>query len=180
MRILKENSLYLIIDVQDRLLPHIYNNQELEKNLAILTNGMKILGIPLILTEQYPKGLGPTVSLLKSMVNPVEPIVKTAFSCCDEPAFMNSLVDHQKKNVIIAGIESHVCVLQTVLDLLEKGFRSVVVEDCISSRKLNDKKVAVRRMREAGAIITTYESILLELTRLSGTGQFKEISKLVK
>jgi nicotinamidase-related amidase len=180
MRILKENSLCLIIDVQDRLFPHMNNKEDLERNISILVKGMKILGIPLILTEQYPRGLGPTIASVAGLAESVLAIEKSSFSCCDEPVFMDAIIESKKNTFIIAGIEAHVCVMQTVLDLTGKGFNIVVVEDCISSRKLNDKISALRRMQHAGAIPVTYEALLFELTRISGTAQFKEISRLVK
>ena len=107
-------------------------------------------------------------------------IEKQAFSCCDEPRFFEDLAYHAPKYVIIAGIETHVCVLQTVIDLINSGYRPVLVEDCVGSRRLNDKAVAIGRMRSEGAIITTSESLLFELLRYSGTEVFKKISKLVK
>jgi len=107
-------------------------------------------------------------------------IEKTAFSCCDEPEFIRALAETHKQYILIAGIESHVCVLQTVIDMVERGYQPVLVEDCVSSRKANDKTISVRRMRKEGAIVTSYESILFELCRFSGTDEFKSISKLVK
>ena len=180
MRILKENSLALIIDVQERLYPHIFENDKLEKNLRILISGFNILEIPILVTEQYPKGLGPTIPSLHEMLKSSPVIEKMSFSCCDEPVFMKSLEDSGKKSVLVAGIESHVCVLQTVIDLLNKNFLPVIIEDCVSSRNLNDKRIAMKRMRQEGVIISTTESILFELLRISGTEQFKAISKLVK
>ena len=105
---------------------------------------------------------------------------KMAFSCCDDPLIQHSLKVLSKKFVVIAGIEAHVCVLQTVLDLLDQGFFPVVVTDCISSRKHGDKLFALKRMQQSGAILTTSESILFELTRYAGNEIFKSISKLVK
>jgi nicotinamidase-related amidase len=180
MRILTVRTVAVIIDVQERLYPHIHENEKLEKNLRTLISGLKILEIPLILTEQYPKGLGSTIPSLKEMLQSFPRIEKISFSCCDEPVFMKSLADSEKKNVLVAGIESHVCVLQTVIDLLNQNFLPVIIEDCVSSRNLNDKRVALKRMRGEGAIISTTESILFELLRVSGTEQFKAISKLVK
>ena len=180
MRIIRENTIAVIIDVQDRLFPHIYENIELERNLGKLVKGLKILDIPLIITEQYSKGLGFTIPSLKSELPEYQAIEKISFSCCDEQVFRKSLLDSGKTNVIIAGIESHICVMQTVNDLIEIGLLPVVIEDCVSSRNLNDKKISIKRMRQEGAIISTYESILFELCRLSGTDKFKEISKLVK
>jgi nicotinamidase-related amidase len=180
MRIIKEQACGLIIDVQERLFPHIHKHDIIAGNTTILIRGLKILELPLILTQQYTIGLGETISLIRDSLPELAPIEKNCFSCCDEPAFKNSLKQLDKKFVIIAGIEAHVCVLQTVLDLLTDNYITVVVENCISSRKNRDKKTAVERMRQEGAVITTYESILFELTRFAGTSQFKEISRLVK
>lgn len=102
------------------------------------------------------------------------------FSCWDEPRIAEAIAVAGKDNIIITGIESHVCVLQTVIDLKHNGYHPVVVEDCISSRRENDKRIALERMRYEGAIITSYESILFELLRYSGTEQFKAISRMVK
>lgn len=180
MRINKEQACGLIIDIQERLFPHIYKHDFIGDNTAKLIRGLKVLGLPVILTQQYTIGLGETVSVIRDSLPELAPIEKNCFSCCDEPMFKDSLKRVDKKFVIIAGIEAHVCVLQTVLDLLTDGYIPVVVENCISSRKNRDKKIAVDRMRQEGAIITTYESILFELTRFAGTHQFKEISRLVK
>jgi nicotinamidase-related amidase len=180
MRILKNDTVAVIIDVQERLLPHIFENEVIERNLGMLVSGLKVLKIPMIVTQQYTKGLGITVPSLGNLLDGQSVIEKMSFSCCDEQIFMNSLVDAGKKTVLIAGIESHVCVLQTVIDLIHLGFQPVVIEDCVSSRKINDKRIAMKRMRQEGAILSTCESILFELTRLSGTDQFKAISKIVK
>jgi len=180
MRILKERSLGLIIDIQEKLFPYIFENEELMKNTQILVQGLKVLGIPLILSEQYTKGLGYTVEPIKLAVGESTYIEKRAFSCCDDPSFDLQLSLLNKHYVIIAGIETHVCVLQTVVDLINLGYQPVVIEDCVSSRKLSDKLAAIARMRQEGAIISTYESILFELARSSDSEYFKAISKLVK
>jgi len=179
-RILRQDTLALLIDVQEKLFPHIHEHEILRQNILKLVSGLKILKIPLILTEQYPKGLGPTIPMLAEELNDQDPVQKIAFSCCDEPSFMKQLTGSWKKTVLIAGIESHVCVLQTVIDLISCGFQTVVVEDCVSSRKPDDKKTAIERMRQSGSVITTCESILFELTRYSGTEEFRAVSKLVK
>lgn len=152
----------------------------LEQNLITLTAGFKALEIPFLVTEQYPKGLGFTILPLRRVFGDDPPIEKMAFSCCDEPQFANTLSVTGKKHVILCGIETHVCVLQTALDLLQAGYQPVVLEDCVSSRKLSDKHIAIERMRQEGVIISSLESILFELTRFSGTETFKAISKLVK
>jgi isochorismate hydrolase len=180
MRILKNQSIGLIIDIQDRLFPHIKKNKRLERNVEVLIEGLKILDVPIMITEQYRKGLGPTIPSVAAAVNMEEMIEKIAFSCCDEPKFQEKLALTGKKFVIMAGIETHVCVLQTCLDLLDNGFQPVVIEDCVSSRNLNDKTIAIERMRQSGALISSYESILFELCRVSRTDEFKAISNLVK
>ena len=134
----------------------------------------------MILTKQYTKGLGETIEPIKKAADHQKHIEKTAFSCCDEPMFNEVLAVTARKYVIVAGIEAHVCVMQTVVDLIERGYVPVLAEDCVGSRKLNDKAIAIERMRQEGAVVTTYESILFELLQYSGTDTFKQISKLVK
>jgi len=180
MRISEDNAVALIIDVQERIFPAIAEYEKLEKKLSQLVQGMKILEIPLFVTEQYVKGLGPTIPSLAALFGDLERIEKSSFSCVDEPRFIMNLASSGKEYVIIAGIESHVCVLQTVIDLIGNGYHPVVAEDCVSSRNPNDKKVAIARMQHEGAIVTTCESILFELLRYSGTEKFKAISRLVK
>jgi nicotinamidase-related amidase len=180
MRILKEDSAGVVIDIQERLLPHIYEVEQIVSKSLKLIEGLQLLEVPLIVTQQYTKGLGPTVSPVRAKINDFNPIEKVSFSCCGEPVFMNELNNTGRKYVIICGIESHVCVLQTCLDLLANGKIPVIVEDCVSSRKTGDKKVAIERMRQEGAVITTLESILFELTGVAGTAVFKGISGLVK
>lgn len=180
MRISADDSVGLIIDIQERLYPFINENEQLTKNTVILIEGLKAIGVKILVTEQYTKGLGVTIEPLKNLLSEIGVVEKMAFSCCDEPVFYEKLALRSVRNVIIAGIESHVCVLQTAIDLLNNGYTPVIVEDCVGSRNPNDKKIAIERMRKEGAVITTYESILFELLRYSGTDAFKKISKLVK
>jgi len=180
MRIHKDKTIAVIIDFQERIYPAIHEHEMLTRNVPILIEGLKALGIPLIVTEQYVRGLGPTIPEFAEHLTGIERIEKSSFSCCDEPKFMMELASSGRDHVIIAGIESHVCVLQTVIDLVHAGLHPVVVEDCISSRKPNDKRIALERMRREGAYITTYEAILFELLRFSGGETFKAISRLVK
>jgi nicotinamidase-related amidase len=180
MRVLKDRSCLLIIDFQEKIFPFIHENEKLLKNVLILINGLKTLEVPLIVTEQYTKGLGPTIGPVAEALGNIHRVEKSSFSCCGEPRFNMELATSGKENVIIAGIESHVCVLQTVIDLEHQGYKPIVVEDCISSRNPNDKIIAIQRMRQEGAIVTTFESILFELLRNSGSEAFKAISKLVK
>ncbi|MFO7655582.1 MAG: hydrolase [Bacteroidales bacterium] len=180
MKIFTENSTGLIVDYQEKLVKHMFESDVTVRNTGLLIQGLIVMEIPLIVTQQYTKGLGETVSELAQYLGGIQKTEKLSFSCYGEPAFVQQLVSTGRKTVIIAGIEAHVCVLQTVLDLLESGFQPVVVEDCITSRKLNDKEVAMKRMRDEGAIITTFESLLFELCKVAGNEKFKAISKLVK
>ena len=180
MRIKRENSAGLVIDIQGKLFPHMDHKEALLKKCTTLIEGLKVLDVPLVITEQYPKGLGSTIEEIGTLVDQDQAIEKIAFSCCDEPAVMQNVTMRSRKTIIICGIEAHVCVLQTVIDLHKSGYTAIVVEDCISSRSANDKGVAVERMRAEGAVITTCESILFELARVAGTDEFKSISRLVK
>lgn len=180
MRIIAEESLALVIDIQDRLLPHMHDHEQLISNTRILLKGLHALEIPFLVTEQYRKGLGQTNTQVSEIIQTFNPMEKMTFSCCDHKEINHEIQNSGRKNIIICGIEAHVCVLQTVIDLAHQGYQPVVVEDCVSSRKTNDKEIAIHRMRHEGAIVSTYESILFELTRVSGTETFKDISRLVK
>lgn len=180
MRILKDRTVALIIDIQERLYPFIFENERLIKNVVKLIEGLKIIGIPIFVTEQYVKGLGSTIETVANVLGSQSRIEKISFSCCDESRVMEGIATSGKEDIIITGIESHVCILQTTIDLIHNGYHPVVVEDCVSSRHENDKRMAIERMREEGAIITTCESVLFELLRFSDSKQFKEISRLVK
>lgn len=176
----KDRCVAVLIDIQERLFPHIAGHEELQRILVKLIKGLHILDVPCVVTQQYTRGLGTTIAPVAHALGEFSPLEKLTFSCCGDPDFLSVLGTVGRNCVIVAGIEAHVCVLQTVLDLLDRGYQPVVVEDAVSSRKLNDKHVAVERMRGAGAVITTCESILFELCRVSGTEKFKAISQLVK
>lgn len=180
MRIRVEDALFCLVDVQERLFPHIGNKEILEKNLLTLVKGLKVLNVPFIVNEQYKKGIGETIASLKKLTDDYPHFEKTTFSCCGNNEGLEAIKKTGKKTVIVAGIETHVCVLQTCIDLLENGFKVVLVTDCCSSRKENDTKFAIKRLIQAGVIPTTYESILFELTLDAKNPCFKEISSLVK
>lgn len=180
MRILREQTACLVIDIQERLVPVMYEKEALIKSSEILIQGLQALGIPMHITQQYTKGLGHTVPEISSLVNDFSFIEKRDFSCCGEPEVMMQLNMTGAKNIIVCGIESHVCVLQTVLDLKENGFNPVVVTDSISSRTPFSIETAKERFRFEGVMMTSVESLLFELTRSSAAPEFKIISKLVK
>jgi len=180
MRITKEFTTRLIIDIQERLFPAMYEKETLLKNCQILIQGLSEIKIPLLVTQQYTKGLGETVTELKSVIPDFSIVEKRDFSCCDEPGVMQKLNETGTKNIIICGIESHVCVLQTAVDFKESGFNPIVVINCVSSRTKENIEMARERFRHEGIMMTSYESILFELTRSSAAPEFKAVSKLVK
>lgn len=180
MRILKENTLGLVIDIQEKLVPVMHKKDTLINNCKILIKGLLELNISLIVSEQYTKGLGKTIPEISSEIQNFSPVEKTDFSCCDEPAISTLFSNPDKKNIVICGIESHVCVLQTAIDLKDSGYNPIVVMDCISSRNLENIELAKERFRFENIMMTSYESILFELAKSSKIPEFKTISKLVK
>ncbi|MBX3044196.1 MAG: isochorismatase family protein [Candidatus Kapabacteria bacterium] len=181
MRIKREDCVAVMVDVQSKLFPHIDANEELESNIIKLVKGLQVLGVPILITQQYTKGLGETIESLKELFgNEFRHIEKAEFSCLDNVDFQAEFMGLSRDHLIIFGIESHVCVLQTVIDAVAMGYIPVLVEDCISSRNPNDKTLAIVRAGYEGAIVTSSESLLFELTRISGTEEFKAISKIVK
>jgi len=180
MRILKENSIGVVIDIQERLVPVMEESEVFVENSKKLIQGLQILGLPLLITQQYTKGLGETIDEIRALIPEFQYIEKKDFSCFDEPVFADNLALSGAINVIICGIESHVCVLQTAIDLKSAGYNPVIVMDCVSSRLFDNVDLAAERFRLEGIMMTSYESILFELTRSAGAPGFKEISKLVK
>lgn len=190
LKLRKEDAVLVGIDFQEKLMPAMKNNEEVVAAAVKLVKGCRILGVPAIMTQQYTKGLGATVPAIaaaltepaseESLAIEFNPVEKTSFSAMGEPAFVETLEKLGRKTVIIAGVEAHVCVQQTVIDLLDSGYTVFVANDCISSRSNTDKKYSQRRMGDAGAIGTTYESILFELCGGAKEPGFKQISALVK
>lgn len=180
MRITKEGTIGLVIDIQERLFPVMHEKETLLKNCQILIEGLNQLSVPVLVSQQYTRGLGETLPEVKSLFTEFEYLEKKDFSCFDVPEIREKLDAFKAKNVIICGIESHVCVLQTAVDLKEAGLNPIVVMDCVSSRTAENFELAKERFRHEGILMTSYESILFELTRAAGTDEFKAISKLVK
>lgn len=180
MRINVEDAVFCLVDVQERLFPHMANKEIIERNLITLIKGLRLHEIPFIINEQYKKGIGETIPAIAQLVESDPHFEKTTFSCCKNEPTMDAIKNAGKKVVIVAGIETHVCVLQTCLDLLEAGLQPVIVTDCVSSRAEYNTIMAIERLVQAGVIPTTYESILFELTVNAKNPVFKEISQLVK
>lgn len=181
MRILAEDTMALIIDFQERLVPVIEGNERLLHNTEILVKGLKTLNIPMIVTQQYTKGIGMTVPMISEAIGEGFTYYdKVSFSCAENEEILAKITGIGRKNIIVCGIEAHICVLQTVIDLIDKGFHVIIAEDCVGSRRESDRLVGIKRAIAEGALPTTYESILFELTRVAKTDVFKEISRLIK
>ena len=178
MRIEREKSQLLMVDIQEKLFPHIENKDVLGKRIITLLVGMNALSVPIMAARQYPKGLGDTIEELRVYFS--QYYDKMTFSCCGSENILEELHKADRKNIIITGIEAHICVLQTVIDLKALGFTPIVVVDAIGSRYKRDYEIALNRMKYEGAVLTTVESILFELCHTAGTEEFKIISRLVK
>lgn len=170
----------LIIDIQENINAVMKYRDIVLENTTKLEKGFNILGVPIFITEQYRKGLGPTEAPILEILNQPDIVDKMTFSCCAATPLLDQLREKAIKQIVVCGIETHVCVQQTVLDFLAADFQVYLVKDAVSSRKKIDHKTAIDRMQQAGAIITTAESVLFELLVEAGTPEFKQISQLVK
>ncbi len=172
----------VIIDVQERLFNAMdaERRDDMIRNVKILGAAARRLALPVVLTEQYPRGLGRTLPELRQLLEGVTPIEKTAFSCCDADGFSDRLREFAADPVILAGIEAHVCVLLTALDLLRQGFRVSVVADAVCSRTPANLELGLAQARQAGAVVTATETVVFQLLGRAGTDAFREISKLLR
>ena len=179
-RINRKHAALIVIDIQERLLPAIFDKEKVMENTLRLIKGSNILGLPVFVTEQYRKGLGQTVAGVAEQVSPFVAVEKLAFSACGAAGFKPALKRKNIFDVILCGIESHVCISQTCLDFLDGGSRVFVVADAVSSRTVENHRIAIERMRDAGATMVSTEMILFELLQEAGTAEFKQILALVK
>ncbi len=169
----------IVIDIQEKLAAVMHEKDRLILNARRIVQGAQALGLPIVATEQYPKGLGQTVPEVAELLESA-PVEKTAFSCCGEPAFVEAIEALGRKQLLLCGIETHVCVYQTACDLVERGYEVEVVADAVSSRTVANKLIGLDRMKEAGAKLTSVEMALFELLRVARGDAFKTIAKLVK
>jgi nicotinamidase-related amidase len=178
----REDAVLIIVDVQDLLMKQM--DQEVGKkvirNIRTLIAFAQKMSIPILITEQYPKGLGKTVPDIKRGHGSLVPIEKISFSCCGVDAFNHQLHQLTRKQIILTGIETHVCVLQTADDLIQRGYEVHVIADAICSRRKLDWEIGLRWMEKRGAMISTTEIIAFQLLKEAGTEEFKELSKLLK
>ncbi|MBN2591678.1 MAG: hydrolase [Sedimentisphaerales bacterium] len=175
-----ENCSLVVVDVQGKLAQIMYEKEVLFKNIQILIKAANILNIPILWCQQVPKALGPTIPEISELLPDVEPINKASFSCCSEEQFNNKLNKLNVEQVLICGIETHICVYQTALDLHKKGFDVNVVADAVSSRTLENKTIALERMAHESCKIGSVEMALFELLKTAEHPNFKEIARLIK
>ncbi len=177
-----ENCALLVIDVQEKLLPPIFNKETLVKNSALLIHAAQILQIPVLVTTQYARGLGNTVPELASLVADVTPIDKTEFGCFGKDVFCSAVKElpGHRNTMLLCGMEAHICVMQTALGALDQGYIVHVASDAIGSRSEWNWQVGLERMQNAGAVISSTEMMIYELMRKSGTPQFKELLQYIK
>jgi len=180
MLIKKDDASLLVVDIQERLAPHMAETDRVVANSCVLLDAAKRLGVPVLVSEQYPRGLGPTEPAVAAHVPDGTVVEKVHFSCVGEPGFPERLGALGRRQAVVCGIEAHVCVLQTVEDLLARGTEVFVVADATSSRTRANHDAALERMRASGARVVTTEMVVFEWLEKAGTPEFKELSALIK
>lgn len=176
----KEDAVLLIIDIQERLAVVMKERERVVKNTQHLIELAKMTGMPVVVTEQYPKGLGRTVPELQSVLPENAPVEKISFDCCGQSGFLEELKAHNKKTVIMAGMETHICVLQTCIGLLRAGVNVHLVQDAVCSRTEENWRTGIEFMRDAGAVVTCTETVLFQVLKVAGTEEFKKISQRIR
>ncbi|MCL4217599.1 MAG: hydrolase [Candidatus Hydrogenedentes bacterium] len=171
---------FAVVDLQEKLLPKIAGVQKILENSIKLIQFARHLELPILLTEQYPKGLGPTTAVIVNELEGVAPLEKTAFGCLEAENFSQALRDTGRNQLLIFGIEAHVCVMQTALKAVEEGYEVFVVRDAIGSRRVAEYEAGLERMREAGVVLVTVEMAMFEILRQAGTPEFKKVLPLIK
>ena len=175
-----ENTILIAIDFQEKLMQVMHQKEKLVENTRKLLRGLQVLEVPVIFTEQNPRGLGLTHNEISAVFSDFRPLPKLSFSCCGDREIMKEIGSSGRNQFLVAGIEAHVCVYQTAVDLLRLGYEVQVVVDCISSRSPENLAIAVERLKSEGIKITGTEMVLFELLRKAEGTKFKEISRIVK
>jgi nicotinamidase-related amidase len=182
IRLTPEQCMLLVVDVQERLVPAIQSTTaaQLLHNTVLLVRAAKLFHVPIIVSEQYPKGLGPTISELADQLDGCDPIEKTTFSCLKDPSLNSAITALERKQVVLCGVETHVCVLQTALDLLDDGHTVHVVSDAVGSRTEENRLIGLDLIRTAGGLISSVETVAFQWAHRAGNDAFKELSRLVR
>ena len=190
LTIAREDAVLVAVDFQEKLMPTMNGRDRLEDSMCRLIKGCRILGVPVLVTQQYTKGVGPTSErIAKALTEGLSGsipetsfthIEKNSFSAMKEPSFVKALSDTGRRTVILTGIEAHICVQQTAIDLVEAGYSVFGALDCMSSRTKENKELGQIRMTQSGIIVTGYESVLFDMLIYSGDATFKQISAIIK
>ena len=175
-----ENTVLIIVDVQGKLAHLMRQKNILFDNLQRLIKGMQILGIPIIWLEHCPEALGPTIPEVANLLSDIKPISKHSFSCCGSDEFMQKIKKLNRQQVLIAGIETHICIYQTAMDLLDLQYEIQIVADAVSSRTRENFKIGLEKIKDLGAALTSTETALFELLKEASGKRFREILKIVK
>ena len=175
-----DQSVLLVVDVQGKLASLMFEKEKILENIRLLIKAAKILGIPILWTEQAPDKIGKTVPEIAKHMRGYSPIVKSSFSCCGEKIFLDALKKLKRHQIIVAGIETHVCVYQTVADLVKRKYQVQVVADAVSSRTQENKLYGLERIKQEGGLITCLEMVCCELLKKAGGEKFKGILQLIK
>jgi nicotinamidase-related amidase len=176
----RDRAALVVVDVQEAFRPAVIDFDRIASNVALLVQGSRVLDLPVLVTEQYPKGLGHTVPEVARHLDSVEPIQKVCFSAAESDQFDAALTECGRQQVLLCGIESHVCVSQTADDLLAGGREVHVARDAVSSRTAENRELGLHKMERSGAVVTSVEAALFELLRAAGTPEFKQIQRLIK
>ncbi len=180
MTLKAENSVLVIVDVQGKLATLMHQRELFFENLLKIIKAVKVLGIPILWNEQIPDKLGRTIPEIQNILSELEPLVKNTFSCCGNDNFMERMRAIDREQILLVGMETHVCVYQTAIDLVKLGYEVYLVADAVSSRTLENKHVGIEAMRFGGAKITTVEMALFEMLAVAEGDKFKQIIKIVK
>lgn len=175
-----ETTQLILIDVQEKLFQAMHERDLLLRQMRQILQGARELGLPIVWAEQYPEGLGPTLPAIAELLTGLKPIAKRTFSCCAHPPLLESVVSTGRNQTLLVGIETHVCVYQTAIDLLSRGMEVQVVADCVSSRTPLNHQLGLTRIQQAGGHLTSAEMVLFELLRAAEGPHFKAISKIVR
>lgn len=175
-----ENAVLVYVDIQGKLATLMYEKDRLFTNLVRMSRAARLLNIPIIWNEQLPDKLGETIPELKEALSDMQPLIKKAFSCCGNPAFTGQLAQMGRKQVLLTGIETHICVYQSAVDLVKAGYEVHVLIDAVSSRFEHNYRLGLDRMKDAGATLSSVEMALFEMMEEAGTDTFREVVKLLK
>ena len=175
-----EDTALGLVDVQGKLAQAMHNKEALFENLKKIVKGAQVLGVPILWAEQNPDGLGPTIPEIAELLTDQNPVSKLSFSCCGNEQFMKNLEAVNRKNMVVVGIEAHVCVYQTAADLIDQQYDVQVVADAVASRTPENKQIGLEKCKDAGAGLTSTETVLFELLREARGDRFKDIIQLVK